>query len=206
MQAGLHVITEKLMGHTVHECKEMARMSQQTGLHLAVGHQRHYNILYENATDTIRRGTLGDLHYIRAQWHRGNLPGNDSWQMPMPDKVKPDDRLHAKLGRELKDWQKALAEAQTAKDIALWTNKVNQKKAQIADEMLADKGSDGRTRAEQFGYESLQIKNGEKVLYERPGRRRTHSLAAVGPHRCRADGRVGQPSTRRGEHFHRRRA
>ena len=32
----------------------------------------------------IRQGLLGDLHYIRAQWHRGNLPGNDSWQPPLP--------------------------------------------------------------------------------------------------------------------------
>ena len=30
MKAGLHVITEKLMGHTVHECKEMARVAEQT--------------------------------------------------------------------------------------------------------------------------------------------------------------------------------
>ena len=83
MQAGLHVITEKLMGHTVHECKEMARVAQQTGLHLATGHQRHYNVLYAEAADKIQHGLLGDLHCIRAQWHRGNLPGHDSWQQPL---------------------------------------------------------------------------------------------------------------------------
>ena len=37
MKAGLHVITEKLMGHTVHECKEMARVAEQT--ELASGHR-----------------------------------------------------------------------------------------------------------------------------------------------------------------------
>src|SRR3954468_13826148 len=31
MKAGKHVLTEKLMGHSVHECKEMARSAQQTG-------------------------------------------------------------------------------------------------------------------------------------------------------------------------------
>ncbi len=30
MKAGLHVITEKLMGHTVHECKEMALVAEET--------------------------------------------------------------------------------------------------------------------------------------------------------------------------------
>jgi len=88
MHSGLHVLTEKLMGHSVHECKEMARVADQTGLHLATGHQRHYNILYHEAMDTIQRGVLGDLHYVRAQWHRGNLPGNDSWQQPLPSGAK----------------------------------------------------------------------------------------------------------------------
>ena len=99
MKAGLHVITEKLMAHSVHECKEMARVAEKADLLLAVGHQRHYNILYDNAVNMIRQGLLGDLHYIRAQWHRGNMPGNDSWQQPMPEKAKPDDKQGAKAGQ-----------------------------------------------------------------------------------------------------------
>jgi predicted dehydrogenase len=89
MKAGLHVLTEKLMGHSVAECKEMARVAKATGLLLATGHQRHYNILYDNAVDQIRRGLLGELHYVRAQWHRGNMPDKDSWKQPMPRQIKP---------------------------------------------------------------------------------------------------------------------
>ncbi|MEZ6070917.1 MAG: Gfo/Idh/MocA family oxidoreductase [Pirellulales bacterium] len=101
MQAGKHVLTEKLMGHSVHECKEMGRVAAETDLLLATGHQRHYSILYDNAVDTVRRGLLGDLHHIRAQWHRGNLPGNDSWQMPLPPElVKEAAALDAKIARE----------------------------------------------------------------------------------------------------------
>ncbi len=88
LRAGKHVLTEKLMAHSVHECKEMARVAKQTDLLLATGHQRHYSILYDNAVDTIRRGLLGELHYIRAQWHRGNLPGNDSWAQPLPAQLR----------------------------------------------------------------------------------------------------------------------
>ena len=40
----------------------------------------------------IRKGLLGELHHIRAQWHRGNLPGNDSWQQPMPKAPSPTIR------------------------------------------------------------------------------------------------------------------
>lgn len=91
MRAGKHVLTEKLMGQTVSRCKEMGRLAEESKavngdpIVFAVGHQRHYSVLYANAVDQIRRGLLGELHHIRAQWHRGNLPGNDSWCPPMPE-------------------------------------------------------------------------------------------------------------------------
>jgi predicted dehydrogenase len=53
-------------------------------LHLATGHQRHYNVKYDNAINLIKWGLLGQLHHIRAQWHRSNVPGTDSWKMPLP--------------------------------------------------------------------------------------------------------------------------
>jgi len=91
MKKGLHVLTEKLMARTVMQCKQMWRAAKQLKKHLATGHQRHYNALYSNCVDLIRSGSLGDLHYIRAQWHRANKPGKDSWQQPMPYDVKPSD-------------------------------------------------------------------------------------------------------------------
>ncbi|MCA9237489.1 MAG: Gfo/Idh/MocA family oxidoreductase [Planctomycetales bacterium] len=93
MRAGKHVLTEKLMGQTIGRCKEMARAAAQlrdpdgNPIHLATGHQRHYSILYDNAVDQIKRGLIGDIHHIRAQWHRSNLPGHDSWQPSMPTEV-----------------------------------------------------------------------------------------------------------------------
>ena len=86
MKKGLHVLTEKLMGQTVVQCKEMARVAQETKLLLATGHQRHYSILYDNAVELVRNGVLGDLHYISAQWHRNNqpFPKKDTWKMPLP--------------------------------------------------------------------------------------------------------------------------
>ena len=159
MKAGLHVLTEKLMGHSVHECKEMARVAKQTNLHLATGHQRHYNILYANAMDSIRRGLLGDLHYIRAQWHRGNLPGNDSWQPPMPADAKPKDPLADSLQKKLTSWQKELAKAD-GPDLDAWRVKVDQVIAQI---------SDKNVKADKYGYQSYEIKDPSgKVLYNAP--------------------------------------
>ncbi len=98
MKAGKHVLTEKLMGHSVAECKEMARIANDTGLLLATGHQRHYSVLYDNAVDTIRRGLVGKIHHIRAQWHRGNLPGRDSWSPKLPADIQEElGNITAKL-------------------------------------------------------------------------------------------------------------
>jgi predicted dehydrogenase len=162
MKAGLHVITEKLMGHSVHECKEMSRVAKQTNLLLATGHQRHYNILYDDSVDMIRKGLIGQLHHIRAQWHRGNLPGTDSWQQPMPNAAKPEDAQAKKLDENLRDWTAQLEKlkSENSKSAADWEKKVAQVQAQIADAVV---------NAKQFGYEDLEIKDSSgKVIYQRP--------------------------------------
>ena len=158
MNAGLHVLTEKLMAHSIHECKDMARLAQASGLILATGHQRHYNILYANAVDAIERGTLGDLHYIRAQWNRGNMPGNDSWQQPLPPKSKPGDKLVEELTEKRKQYQKGLDSASGAA-IDVWLTRLAQVDAQLADEIVD---------AEKFGYEKMQIKDASGKVVERP--------------------------------------
>ena len=95
LDAGLHVLTEKLMAHNITECKEMIRKSDATGLLLAVGHQRHYSVLYDNANDLIKRNLLGDIKFIRAQWHRNNsFPGRDSWRNWGSDKYARMDADH----------------------------------------------------------------------------------------------------------------
>jgi predicted dehydrogenase len=159
MKAGLHVFCEKLMAHGVHECKEMARAARQTGLLLAVGHQLHYNILYANAVESIMQGLLGEVHYIRAQWHLDNMPGNDAWRPPLPPDVKAKDPQGEELAKKMKTWQKELDKAD-GRDIDLWRLRVDQLKAQIADKMVD---------AEKFGYQSQRIKDASgKLIYEAP--------------------------------------
>lgn len=104
MKKGLHVLTEKLMGHSVANCKEMIRVAHQFKRHLTIGHQRHYNIIYDHAKELISKKIIGDLHYIGAQWHRGNLPGSDSWQQPLPPGAKKQDAKFGELKREWEEW------------------------------------------------------------------------------------------------------
>ncbi len=72
MQAGKHVFSEKLMSHSIGEGKAMCRVAHETNKLLAVGHQRHYSALYDNANFLVQEGLLGDIRHIRALWHRNN--------------------------------------------------------------------------------------------------------------------------------------
>ena len=177
MRKGKPVLTEKLMAHSVRQCKEMARVANETGMILATGHQRHYSILYDNAVDQIRCGLIGDIHHIRAQWHRGNLPGNDSWQPPLPEPAgytlrdfelalrdakgqgrQAVDQLVAahKLMSTLRSWQGRLKKA-TGAEIDTWQKRVDQVHQQMED-IAVD--------AAKYGYE-------EKTLDDGTGRVRT---------------------------------
>ena len=85
LNAGKHVLSEKLMAHDITQCKQLIRKAKEKNLHLAVGHQRHYSVLYDNANHIVREGLLGDVKFIRAQWHRNNsFPNRDSWRKAIP--------------------------------------------------------------------------------------------------------------------------
>jgi predicted dehydrogenase len=88
MKAGKHVFCEKLMAHSVKECKDMCRVARDTNKLLAIGHQRHYSVLYDNANYLVQEGHLGDIRHIRALWHRNNAkprPALDSDGKPKYD-------------------------------------------------------------------------------------------------------------------------
>jgi predicted dehydrogenase len=144
LKAGKHVLTEKLMAHSVHQCKDMARVSAQTKKLLATGHQRHYSILYDNAVDTLKRGLMGDVHCVRAQWHRGNLPGKDSWQQPLP----------AELKKQLAKLQEDIMHASAGASEALL------KRKELLEQQVKDEGVD----AVKFGYQEKKLEDG-RVLY-----------------------------------------
>lgn len=130
MQAGKHVLCEKLMAHNVAQCKLMTRVAHDEEKFLSVGHQRHYSILYDNAVNLIRWGLLGEIHSIRAQWHRGNVPGRDSWSLPIPGgETTIDGKFVDRIASDLKKLTKAWEDPYTSpsarkklgKKIAQWT-------------------------------------------------------------------------------------
>ena len=145
MQAGKHVLCEKLMAHNVAQCKLMTRVANEEQKVLSIGHQRHYSILYDNAVNLIKWGLLGEIHSIRAQWHRNNAPGRDSWSLPIPGGEstlagKKVDRIAndlAKLSKAFKDPSTSSSDRRKlGKKVAQWMK------------LDADKGID----AKKYGY------------------------------------------------------
>ena len=172
MRKGKHVLTEKLMGKTVAQCKEMGRVAETENMLLATGHQRHYSILYANAVDQIRRGLIGDLHHIRAQWHRSNMPGRDSWSPPLPvpglseaeyialrraTRKEKGDAAELALRNEYKILEKMhKLEAQLAKEENAVKAESLANQLGIAKIQLAD----AEVNAEQYGYEAKTLPSG----------------------------------------------
>lgn len=101
LEAGLHVLTEKLMCWSVGECKELIKIAKDNNRLLAVGHQRHYSALYDNSNFLVNQGILGDIKFIRAQWHRNmSYDGRDSWRPRIPRADQNSTELKAALKAE----------------------------------------------------------------------------------------------------------
>jgi predicted dehydrogenase len=94
LKAGKHVLCEKLMARTVAQCKAMIKAADENDRLLAIGHQRHYSLLYAHAVEVLNTGVLGDIKHIRALWHRNNAwPMLDKDGKPVIDPVTGDPML-----------------------------------------------------------------------------------------------------------------
>ncbi|MFT7639512.1 MAG: putative dehydrogenase [Pirellulaceae bacterium] len=160
MLKGKHVLTEKLMAHNVGQCKAMSLVAENEDLYLAVGHQRHYNILYDNAVQLMRWGLLGQIHYIRAQWHRGNLPGRDSWSQPIPggQAVPGGDNVYDKIKDQLNSFNRSVAKLEKSSSVDSAELDLYKKKAA----QWAAWDQDKTVKASQHGYLDETLPNGYK--------------------------------------------
>ena len=166
MEAGKHVLTEKLMGQTVMKCKLMGRKAAETGKLLATGHQRHYSVLYDNAAHLVGSKLLGEISYIRAQWHRGNLPGGDSWAQPLPGgQLMPDGSTYDKIAdgvKSLKDQVKK-AKERLASDPKSLKSPLDPKSLQRLEAKLLQYqmwDADKAVEAKKYDYEDAVLENG----------------------------------------------
>ncbi len=94
MQAGKHVLCEKMMGYTIEDAQKMARCARDTKMLLQIGHQRRYNAMYNHAYKLIQDGAIGKITAVRLMWNR-----NGSWRRAVPD-AKYEKLLNWRMYRE----------------------------------------------------------------------------------------------------------
>jgi predicted dehydrogenase len=94
MQAGKHVLCEKMMGYTIEDAQHMARTARDTKKLLQIGHQRRYNAMYSHAYKLIQDGAIGKITAVRLMWNR-----NGSWRRAVPD-AKYEKLLNWRMYRE----------------------------------------------------------------------------------------------------------
>ncbi len=80
LNAGLHTFCEKSFAKTYEECNNMILAREKAGKLLTIGHQRMFNIRYQQAYKMIEEGKIGYPTQIRAYWHR-----NSDWRRPVPE-------------------------------------------------------------------------------------------------------------------------
>jgi predicted dehydrogenase len=81
LSAGKHVFVEKTMYFKEEEGDTIRKaMDDHPKLVLQVGLQRRSSVLYQVAMEMIRKGALGKIMFVRAQWH-----SNRNWRRPVPD-------------------------------------------------------------------------------------------------------------------------
>jgi predicted dehydrogenase len=85
LEAGKHVLCEKMMGWDMEACRRMRAAAEKSGKVLEIGYQRFYNPLYQAAYEgVVKAGLLGEVYHARLVWHR-----NGNWKRkgepPSPD-------------------------------------------------------------------------------------------------------------------------
>ena len=81
LEAGKHVFGEKTMFFKEEEEEPLRNAAAEHPKQiLQVGLQRRSSVLYKVAMEMIRKGALGKITFVRAQWHR-----NNSWRRPVAD-------------------------------------------------------------------------------------------------------------------------
>ena len=81
LDAGKHVFVEKTMYFKEEEGEQIKKAADANPKQvLQIGLQRRSSVLYNVAMEMIRKGALGKVMFVRAQWHR-----NSNWRRPVGD-------------------------------------------------------------------------------------------------------------------------
>lgn len=83
MRAGKHVLCEKPMALNLEDCKEMVRVSRETGKQLMIGQIGRYTPSFVKAKEIIEKGMIGDIFFIEAEYAHdySKIGGMGGWRV-----------------------------------------------------------------------------------------------------------------------------
>ena len=121
LKAGKHVLCEKPMAVTLSDCKEMVRVSKETGKFLMIGQNQRLTRAHRLAKRMIADGEIGKVLTFRTTFGHGGpetwaiKPGKDTWFF---DKTKAAMGAMADLGIHKTDLIQFLLDAKVVRTTA----------------------------------------------------------------------------------------
>ncbi len=145
LNAGKHVLCEKVMAYSLEQCDEMISTANKNNLVLAVGHQRHANPLYIQAKKWVddKKTGVGEVYHIRSMWHR-----NNEWRN-LPD--YQNEVLQKAWGQTPMEWLRQKMPKMEPKDFAAMSS---QELIAHYFEYMKEKSGDQDFDWVKFGYET----------------------------------------------------
>jgi glucose-fructose oxidoreductase len=67
-RTGVHVLCEKPMAVTVHDCRRMIAASRKTGIKLMIAYRLHFEATTLEVLDLVRRGRIGDPKFFNSSF------------------------------------------------------------------------------------------------------------------------------------------
>lgn len=86
LNLGYHLLLEKPAARSVVECRHIAQLAQEKGLHVIVCHVLRYTVFYQTIRDLLEKGAVGDVMNVQAiervcYWHQAHSFVRGNWHV-----------------------------------------------------------------------------------------------------------------------------
>ena len=86
LKRGYHLLLEKPAARSVKECRDIAQLAEEKGLHVVVCHVLRYTVFYQKIKELIDAGRLGDIMNVEAiervgYWHQAHSFVRGNWHV-----------------------------------------------------------------------------------------------------------------------------
>jgi len=86
LNLGYHLLLEKPAARTVEECRHIADLAEEKGLHVIVCHVLRYTVFYQTIRQLIRDGRVGEIMNVDmiervAYWHQAHSFVRGNWHV-----------------------------------------------------------------------------------------------------------------------------